>query len=343
MKKLLNTLYVTSPDSYLALDGENVVVRVDNTELGRMPLHLIDGIVAFGYIGASPALLGKCAETGKIVTFCSPNGKFLSRSVGKTYGNVIVRREQYRIADDPKRTLPIASAMISAKLSNCASVLRRAVSDHSERIDGTSVSDTAAVLKNGSVFAYHADSSDSLRGIEGECAARYFSVFDELILQQKEDFSFDRRSRRPPLDPVNAMLSFGYSLMTGLCTSALEAAGLDPYVGVFHTERPGRCSLALDLVEEFRAPFVDRFVLTLINKRLVSASDFVIKEDGAVLLKDESRKLFLSQWQKKKSETVRHPFLDETVEWGMVPYVQAMLLAKFIRGDIDAYPPYLWK
>ncbi len=343
MKKLLNTLYITMPDAYLSLDGENVVVRVTETEIGRKPLHLLDGIVTFGYAGASPALLGKCAEMGKTVTFCSQNGKFLSRSVGKVYGNVLVRREQYRLADDPARSLTVAAAMISAKLTNSAAVLRRAVSDHAGRIEGDEVSRAAETLKAGAVSAYHADNADTLRGIEGEGASRYFAVFDQLILQQKEDFSFDSRNRRPPLDPVNAMLSFGYSLMTGMCTSALEAAGLDPYVGVFHTERPGRCSLALDLTEEFRAPFVDRFVLTMINRKLIVADDFIVKEDGAVLLKDNGRKQFLSQWQKKKAETIRHPYLGETVEWGMIPYVQAMLLAKTIRGDLDAYPPYLWK
>jgi CRISPR-associated protein Cas1 len=343
MKKLLNTLYVTRPNAYLSLDGETVVVRVEKEDIGRAPLHLLDGIVTFGYPGVSPALLGKCAEDGKIVTFCTPNGKFLSRSVGKTYGNVVLRREQYRIADDSSRSLSIACAMISAKLTNATAVLRRAISDHGERITSHAISDTAFTLRQGAVSAYHANCAETLRGIEGECANRYFAVFDDMILQQKEDFSFHGRNRRPPLDRVNALLSFGYSLMTSLCTSALESAGLDPYVGVFHTERPGRCSLALDLVEEFRAPFVDRFVLTIINKRLLSASDFMVKEDGAVLLKDEGRKIFLSQWQKKKSESVKHPYLGESVEWGMIPYMQAMLLAKYIRGDLNSYPPYLWR
>lgn len=343
MKKLLNTLYISTPDAYLSLDGENAVLTVDKEERGRMPLHLLDGIVTFSHPGVSPALLGKCAELGIIVTFCTPGGKFLSRSVGKTYGNVFVRREQYRIADDPARSLELARCMISAKLTNSSAVLRRAVSDHGDRMQDDAVSDTAALLKRNAVTAYRAETADSLRGIEGECASRYFDVFDRLILQQKDDFAFGSRNRRPPLDPVNALLSFGYSLMTSLCTSALEAAGLDPYVGVFHTERPGRCSLALDLVEEFRAPFVDRFVLTLINKRQITASDFVCKENGAVLLKDDSRKQFLTCWQTKKQETITHPYLGETVEWGMVPYVQAMLLAKAVRGDLDAYPPFIWK
>lgn len=343
MKKLLNTLYITTEGAYLSLDGENIVVTAEKQVLGRMPLHNFADIVVFGYSGASPALLGKCAQDGKTVTFLTPTGKFLCRSVGKTYGNVLVRREQYRIADARERALPIAKNIISAKLNNSAAVLRRAVSDHAARVDVTALERAASSIRQGAVSAYHAADADSLRGLEGECASRYFAVFDQLILQQKEVFRFDSRNRRPPLDPVNAMLSFGYSLMTGICVSALETAGLDPYVGVFHTERPGRCALALDLLEEFRAPFVDRFVLTMINKRLISDNGFLVKEDGAVLLNEEGRSVFLTQWQSKKRDVILHPYLKEKMEWGMVPYVQAMLLAKFIRGDLDDYPPFLWK
>ncbi len=343
MKKLKNTLYVTTPDAYLSLDGENIVLSVNREERGRMPLHLLESIVVFGHLGASPALLGKCAEYGIVVTFLSPSGKFLSRSVGKTYGNVIVRRTQYRVADDPVRSLHIAANMISAKMTNSAAVLRRAVSDHRERVDAELIEHAAADIKSGAVQAYSVSSAESLRGLEGECANRYFSVFDELILSQKDCFRYDGRSRRPPMDPVNAMLSFGYSLMTSICTSALESAGLDPYVGFFHTERPGRCSLSLDLLEEFRAPFVDRFVLTMINKKIVSEASFHEKENGAILLTDDARREFLVQWQKKKSEEIMHPYLKEKVEWGMVPFVQAMLLAKYLRGDLDDYPPFIWK
>lgn len=343
MKKLLNTLYVTTPEAYLSLDGENVVVTHDGRELGRMPLHLIDGIVTFTYPGISPALLGKCADMGKIVTFLSPSGRFLSRSVGKTYGNVIVRRAQYRMADDAERSLSVARNMISAKLSNSAAVLRRAVSDHAQRLDAETVQNTARTLRQNAVTAFSVNSAETLRGLEGESANRYFDMFDSLILQQKETFRFKSRNRRPPMDPVNAMLSLGYSLMTSVCSSALETAGLDPYVGFFHTERPGRASLALDLVEEFRAPFVDRFVLTLINKRLIADTDFALKENGAVLLTDDGRRTFLSQWQKKKQEEIEHPYLKEKISWGMIPFIQAQLLAKYIRGDLDDYPPYLWK
>lgn len=343
MKKLQNTLYITTPDAYLSLDGENIVLSVNKEERGRKPLHLFESIVVFGYPGVSPALLGKCAEYGIIITFLTPSGRFLSRSVGKTYGNVIVRRAQYRIADDPERSLHIAAAMLSAKMTNSAAVLRRVLSDHRERVDAERIENAAADIKYNAVKAYTAESADSLRGLEGECANRYFSVFDELILTQKETFRYDGRSRRPPMDPVNAMLSFGYALMTSMCTSALESAGLDPYVGFFHTDRPGRCSLALDMLEEFRAPFVDRFVLTMINKKVVSESSFYTKENGAVLLTDTARAEFLTQWQKKKSEEIIHPYLKEKVQWGMIPFVQAMLLAKYIRGDLDDYPPFVWK
>lgn len=343
MKKIKNTLYVTTPDAYLSLDGENVVLTVKNSELGRMPLHILEDVVIFGYVGASPALLGKCAEYQIPVTFLTPSGKFLSRSIGKVHGNVLVRREQFKIADDSEKSLQIAQNMICAKMTNSAAVLRRVISDHPQRVNCEKIKAVAAEIKSNAVKAYTATSADALRGLEGESANRYFSVFDELILAQKDDFCFKCRNRRPPLDPVNAMLSFGYSLMTSVCVSALETAGLDPYVGFFHTVRPGRCSLALDLLEEFRAPFVDRFVLTMINKRIVSESSFYTKENGAVMFTDDARKEFLTQWQKKKHDEIIHPYLKEKTEWGMVPFLQAMLLAKHIRGDIDDYPPFLWK
>lgn len=343
MKKLLNTLYVTTDEAYLALDGENVVVQKKGDILGRLPLHTVDGIIAFSYVGASPALMGKCAEMNKSLVFMSPNGGFLAKVTGKSYGNILLRREQYRICDNPQRSAEIARNMISAKIANCASVVGRAARDHGMRIDSESFSRVYSLLQKGKTDAYKAADSDSLRGLEGECANRYFSVFDDMILQQKDDFFYKGRSRRPPMDNVNALLSFSYSMLTSMCVSALETAGLDAYAGFFHTERPGRCSLALDLVEEFRAPFADRFVLSAINKRTVSAGDFTEKENGGVLLTDEGRKSFLTQWQQKKREELTHPFLGEKVEWGLLPYVQAMLLARYIRGDMDEYPPFIWK
>lgn len=244
MKKLLNTLYITTENAYLALDGENVVVQCEGNTLGRLPIHMIDGIIAFGYIGASPALMGKCAEMNKSLVFLKPSGRFLAKVTGKSYGNILLRRAQYRICDDETRSLNIAKNIIAAKLSNCSAVLNRAVRDHALRIDAAKFAQIGTVLQKGKISAYHAQSADSLRGLEGECASLYFSVFDDMILQQKDDFFYKSRSRRPPMDNVNAMLSFSYSLLTSMCVSALEAVGLDAYAGIYHTERPGRCSLA---------------------------------------------------------------------------------------------------
>lgn len=343
MKKLMNTVYVNNPDRYLSLDGENLVISCDKNEIGRVPLHNIERIMTFGYTGASPALMGKCAEDGIELVFMKQSGRFLARIEGSVSGNVFLRREQYRIADDPERSLSVAKYMITAKLYNSRWSLERAARDHAPKIDVESFKKKSSFLNEASKSALSAADIDSLRGIEGEGASVYFSAFDDMILQQKEDFYFRGRSKRPPLDNVNAMLSFAYSLETGMCSSALEAVGLDPYVGFMHTDRPGRRSLALDLVEEFRAPMCDRFVLSLINKRIITDSDFFKREDGAVMLTESGRKSFLGAWQKKKYDEITHPFLGEKVEWGMIPYVQAMLLARYIRGDLDCYPPFMWK
>lgn len=343
MKKLLNTLYVTTQDAYLSLDGENVVVRNEAGLIGRVPLHNLDGIFAFGYVGASPALMAKCADDNKALVFLKPNGQFQAKVTGKCYGNILLRRQQYRLCDDEVCSCEIARNIIAAKIMSSAAVVNRMIRDHEMRIDVELFRQTDQYLREASKKAYHCGDKDSLRGIEGESAQIYFARFDDMILRQKEDFCFRRRSRRPPLDNVNALLSFAYSLLTSLCVSALESVGLDPYCGVFHTDRPGRCSLALDLVEEFRAPFADRFVLTLINKGMVSAGNFIQKESGGIILNDEGRKIFLNAWQQRKQETLLHPFLKEKVEWGLMPYVQAMLLARYIRGDLDTYPAFIWK
>lgn len=343
MKKLLNTVYVNNPDRYLSLDGENLVVIHESSEIGRVPLHNIERIMTFGYTGASPALMAKCAENGIELVFMKSSGQFLARVEGSVKGNVLLRREQYRIADDPSRCLDIAKYMITAKLYNSRWSLERAVRDHAPRLDTENFKRKSSFLNESCRNALKAADVDSLRGIEGEGASVYFSAFDDMILQQKDNFYFRVRSKRPPLDNVNALLSFAYSLETGMCASALEAVGLDPYVGFMHTERPGRRSLALDLVEEFRAPMCDRFVLSVINKRIITNNDFFKREDGAVMLTENGRKNFLGAWQKKKYEEIKHPFLNEKTEWGMLPYVQATLLARNIRGDLDCYPPFMWK
>ncbi len=342
MKKLLSTLYITTPEIYLALDGENVVILQENSEIGRAPLHNLDSIVTFGYSGASPALMGKCVKKGIPISFMSRNGKFLARIEGEVNGNVLLRRDQYRIADDD-RSLEIARNMIAAKLYNSKNVLNRTMRDHGMRIDRELFGRKSEFLQSQTKNALNAVNKDSLRGIEGEGASVYFSVFDDMILQQKKDFYFHTRNKRPPLNNVNAMLSFAYTLTAGMCASALEAVGLDPYVGFLHTDRPGRRSLALDLMEEFRAPMCDRFVLTLINKKLMNCSDFIQNEDGAVSMTDTGRKKFITSWQNRKNDEIKHSFLGEKMQWGMLPYVQALLLSRYIRGDLDSYPPFFWK
>ncbi len=343
MKKLLNTFYVTSPDAYLALDGENVVVQRGGEELRRVPLHNLENIVAFGYQGASPALMRHAAEVGIGVAFFSQNGRFLCRVEGERRGNVLLRREQYRIADDENRKLKIAINIIGAKAANSRAVLLRALRDHPMLPGADEVRSCADSMLESAAAIRNADSADTLRGVEGECAARYFGALDNLILQNKTEFNFAGRSRRPPTDKVNALLSFCYAIMVNECASALEGAGLDPYVGFMHTDRPGRRSLALDIMEELRSVFCDRFVISLINLRQIGADGFEVKENGALLLTDEARKALLTAWQKKKQEEITHPFLEEKCEWGVVPHLQAQLLARFIRGDIDDYPPFLWR
>ncbi|MCB6647356.1 type I-C CRISPR-associated endonuclease Cas1c [[Clostridium] scindens] len=343
MKKLLNTLYVTSEDSYLALDGENIVVLDKEKEMGRIPLHNLEGIVSFGYRGTSPALMGACADRNISLCYVNPNGKFLARVTGSVKGNVVLRKKQYEVSMNETDSLEISKNCIIGKIYNARWVLERATRDHSLQIDTEKVKSASKMLKDAAIRVQKSQSKEQLRGYEGEAASVYFSVFDELILQQKKDFVFSDRNRRPPTDNVNAMLSFVYTLLTNNIASALETVGLDPYVGMMHTDRPGRASLALDMIEELRPVLADRFVLSLINKKVVNVKDFIKKENGAVLMKDDARKKFLSEWQNRKKETLTHPYLKEKMEWGMVPYVQAMLLARYLRGDLDAYPPFLWK
>ena len=343
MKKLLNTLYVTAANRYLSLDGENVVVLEGQEEIGRIPLHNLEGIVTFGYTGASPALMGACAKKNIDLSFMSGTGRVLARVSGEIKGNVTLRKEQYRISEQKKESIKIACNFITGKVYNAKWVLERAAREYPLRLDAEKLKEKSVFMSENLQKIRKCENAEKLLGLEGESASLYFSVFDEMILQQKEDFLFAGRNKRPPLDNVNAMLSFAYTLLTGMCASALEAVGLDPYVGFFHTERPGRVSLALDLMEELRSVMADRFVLTLINKKIINASGFTKKESGAVIMDDDARKQFLTQWQNKKKETITHPFLLEKMEWGLVPYVQAMLLARYIRGDLDEYPPLLWK
>lgn len=343
MKKLLNALYITTPERWLSLDGENVVISEGGDTVGRVPLHNLESIHSFGGVGATPALMGKCAGYGIGLNFLSRSGKFLCSVIGETTGNVFLRREQYRIADDEERSLNIAKKMIVGKIFNSRYSAERTLRDHSLRIDTEKFERVSSFLLNSARKCDTVLSKDELRGIEGEAASVYFGVFDEMILQQKNDFVFTTRSKRPPLDRVNALLSFSYIMMTSMCTSALYAAGLDPFVGFMHTDRPGRRSLALDLLEEFRSVICDRFVLSQINKKQISAGNFDQREDGAVLLNENGKKIFLSAWQRYKQEEITHPFIREKVQRGLLPYVQAQLLARYIRGDLDCYPVFLRK
>ncbi|MDD6966316.1 MAG: type I-C CRISPR-associated endonuclease Cas1c [Firmicutes bacterium] len=343
MKQLLNTLFVTSEDVYLSLEGENVLANRDKEVVARYPLHTLQSIVSFSYSGASPALMGKCAEKGIGLAFCTPRGRFLARVCGESNGNVLLRREQYRIADDDRRSCAIARNMIFGKLTNSAAVIQRTLRDHGPRVTDCGLEAGVSTIRSLQRQVLEQTELEALRGLEGVGAAAYFGVFDHLLLSRKEEFFFHGRNRRPPLDRVNAMLSFAYSLLTHDCASALESMGLDSYVGFLHRDRPGRESLALDLMEELRPCMADRFVLTLVNNRVVKPDDFQTQDSGAVLLTEEGRKKFLKAWQERKRDTLTHPYLNEKMSWGMIPYVQALLLARQLRGDLDAYPPFLWK
>lgn len=346
MKRMLNTLYIASEDAWLRKDGENVVVEVQGVERGRAPLHMLEGLVGFGRPGASPALMAACAEAGISLSFLDPNGRFLARVEGARSGNVLLRRAQYRIADDDTRKTPIVRGMVAAKASNQRTVVQRALRDHGAGMDAAARASLDRAVRRLSDIAQRTlthDSVEGLRGLEGEAAAIYFGVFDGLIRSDDAAFRFARRSRRPPLDRVNALLSFLYAMLGHDCRSALEAHGLDPQVGLLHADRPGRNSLALDLMEELRPVLADRLLLSLINRGQLKAADFIHEEAGAVHLTDDARKAVLVAWQERKRETLRHPFLGETIPLGMVAHVQAQLLARHLRGDIDGYPGFIWR
>lgn len=343
MRKLLNTLYVTSSDAYLALDGETVLVLKDSEKLGTVPLHNLEGIVTFGYTGASPALMGACAKRNLSLCFMTEHGRFLARVTGETQGNVLLRRQQYRLSDDHAASCRIARNMIVGKLFNARWVVERALRDHALRVDGERLRRSCEFLHKSMLEARICEDLERLRGLEGKAANAYFDVMDDLILQQKKGFYFASRNRRPPMDNFNALLSFLYTLLASDISAALSSVGLDPYVGFLHRDRPGRASLALDLMEELRPILADRVALSLVNRREIHAAGFVKQEDGAVYMDDDTRKTVLTAWQERKRESITHPFLREKLPWGLVPHVQAQLLARHIRNDLDAYPPFLWK
>lgn len=340
MRKLLNTLYITTPESYLSKDGQNVVVSVKQQEVFRIPVINIEGIVTFGYMGASPGLMKLCTDNNVALTFLSPNGHFVSRIQGQTRGNVLLRKAQYLLADDEQWSLHVAQVMIVGKIQNYRNILRRFIRDYG---DDEQVEAAAKAQESFKREALRTTDKLSLIGVEGMAANRYFEVLPHLMTQQKEAFPFTGRNRRPPKDAVNAMLSLAYTLVTNDVTAALETVGLDPYVGFLHTLRPGRASLALDMTEELRAYMGDRFVLSLINRRQITPGDFLFQGEKGVLLTDKGRRTFLTAWQQRKRETIIHPFLNERIPVGLIPHAQAMLLARYIRKDIDDYPVFLIK
>ncbi len=343
MKKHLNTLFVTTQGAYLAKEGETIVVKVEKDVRLRLPVHTIGGIVCFGNVSCSPFLMGFCAENGVGVSFLTEHGRFLARIQGPVSGNVLLRREQYRQADDPKTSTDVARAVLTGKIANSRTVLQRALRDHADKMAAAEVSFAVKRLSNYLNLLNQDQSLDALRGCEGDAAHIYFSVFDHLIVAQKEDFSFQERNRRPPLDNVNALLSFIYTLLVHDIRSALETVGLDPAVGFLHRDRPGRPSLALDLMEEFRPFLADRLALSLINRQQVQGKGFQKSDSGAVLMTDETRKTLLVAYQERKQEEILHPFLDEKVTIGLLFHMQALLMARYLRGDLDGYPPFIWK
>jgi len=342
MKKLANVLYITTPDSYLTLDGENVVVKKDEQASVRLPLHNLENIVCFGYPGASPALMGACAERNVGLCFLTPNGRFLARVTGKVKGNVLLRKKQYDVSEKCDESVPIAASFLLGKIANSRKVIERALRDHAMLVDIQALTQASAFLKETLNTIPQCKTLSELMAFEGSAAKIYFGVFGQLILQQREAFVFQERSRRPPLDNMNSLLSFLYVLLTNDVASALEAVGLDPYVGFLHQDRPGRPSLALDLMEELRSVFADRLALSLVNRKQVTGKGFTQKESGGILMDDETRKTVLTAWQERKKEEIVHPYLKERIPFGLVPHVQAMLLARFLRGDLDAYPPFFW-
>lgn len=338
MRKLLNTLYVTTPEAYLSKDGLNVVVSVKQQEVFRIPVVNIEGVVTFGYMGASPGLMKLCSDNGVSLTFLTTNGRFISRVQSKVHGNVLLRKKQYTLSDDPAFCLSVSQNMIAAKIQNYNNVLKRFVRDNGENPD---VSEAVFKMGHRKNETFSCRNLDMLRGCEGDAANIYFGVFPHLILNQNADFPFSGRNKRPPKDAVNAMLSFVYTLLATDMTSALETVGLDPYVGFMHAIRPGRASLALDMMEELRAYLGDRLVLSLINRKQVTKSDFITQDSDSVVLTDSAKKTIITAWQGKKKETIIHPYLKEKIQIGLLPYAQAMMMARFIRGDIDGYPPFL--
>lgn len=343
MRKMLNTLYVTTQGTWLFKDGETVAIKVENTVRARLPIHTLSGLVCFGQVSCSPFLLGHCAQNNVGVSFLTNHGRFLARVQGPVSGNVLLRRQQYRLADDPQKNAEIARNIVLGKALNSLTVLSRVRRDHGEKIDKDMFTRTENSIRQIIRQLEKENTLDSIRGIEGKTAADYFSLFDQMITAQKDYFVFQKRNRRPPLDAVNALLSFIYTLLYHDACSALECVGLDPAVGFLHRDRPGRQGLGLDMMEELRSVLADRLVLSLINLKKVNKKGFRESESGAVVMDDDTRKTVLVAYQERKQEELMHPFLKEKIPVGMILFAQAQLMARFIRGDLDGYPPFIWR
>lgn len=346
MRRMRNTIYVTSENAWLRKDGENLVVEVDGAERGRAPLHMLEGVVTFGRPGVSGALMAACAKASVSLSLLEPDGRFLARIEGARSGNVLLRRAQWRLADDEAGCRDIVCGIVAAKTANQRRVVQRALRDHGESLDAAALGRLEKTERRLADIARRTvvtPTVDALRGLEGEAAAAYFSAFDAMIRIEEPALRFNGRSRRPPLDRINALLSFLYAMLGHDCRSALEAHGLDPQVGFLHSDRPGRAGLALDLMEELRPVLADRLALSLINRRQIGTKDFIVEDGGAVRLTDDARKMALIAWQERKRDQLRHPFLDETMPLGLIAYVQAQLLARRLRGDLDGYPGFVWK
>ena len=343
---MLNVLYVSSEDAWLRKDGANVVVEVGGQERGRSPLHMLEGVVSFGRPGLSPALMAACAGAGITISHLEPNGRFLARAEGVRTGNVLLRRAQFRASEGAAAARVIVQGILAAKAVNQRAVVRRGLRDHGAALGQEACEALARAERQLTDVARRtmaAESVDIMRGLEGEAALAYFGVFNHLIRVEDPALAYAGRSRRPPLDRINALLSFLYAMLGHDCRSALEAHGLDPQIGFLHADRPGRASLALDLMEELRPVLADRLALSLINRRQLAADDFVLEEAGGVRLTDDARKRVLVAWQERKRDELRHPFLDETLPWGLVAHAQAQLLARHLRGDLDGYPGFVWR
>ncbi|MBN1197637.1 MAG: type I-C CRISPR-associated endonuclease Cas1 [Candidatus Aminicenantes bacterium] len=343
MKKLLNTLYVVTAGAYAHRERQTVCIEQKGVKIARIPVHTLESIVVFGHSMISPGLLELCAESGVLISFLKENGRFIARVCGPQQGNVLLRRTQYRWADCEKKCLNIARPLIQAKILNSRTVLKRVIRDHQDSIEVDRIKEAVECMARIAKEVAHSQNLDHLRGLEGDAARQYFGVFDQLIVTKNEGFGFYGRNRRPPKDPVNSLLSYLYSLLLHDVRSALEGVGLDPAVGFLHRDRPGRMGLALDIMEELRVMLADRVTLSLINRKQVSSGDFKQSRAGGVTIMEKCRKIVLIEYQKRKHESIRHPFLEETIELGLLPHAQALLLSRYIRGDLDGYPPFIWR